>query len=107
MILAPRLSALATDSYLDREDLRIGMGRFLPRHRASGQALDPRLPVTGISRNDIAAYIRWRRQRDGIAWRLPTDPEWQIAASGGDQRGVRVGQLPRSRTHRFGCESWR
>ncbi len=49
-------------------------------------AADARLPVTGISLLDVRDYLAWRRQRDGIAWRLPTAREWQLAAQGGDGR---------------------
>ena len=39
-----------------------------------------RQPVAGVSYEDVQAYIAWRRQRDGVAWRLPTAKEWAAAA---------------------------
>ena len=58
------------------------------RHSDSvrGGAIDPQLPVTGISKLDVDAYITWRREQDGVDWRLPTVDEWQVAAQGGDGR---------------------
>jgi len=48
--------------------------------------IDPRQPVCGISHDDAVAYVRWRAQRDGRAWRLPTAAEWSFAVQGGDGR---------------------
>ncbi len=43
-------------------------------------------PVGGISAEDAEAYVAWRRQRDRLAWRLPTRNEWMLAVQGGDGR---------------------
>ena len=58
-------------------------GRWLDR---DARAIDPGLPVTNISASDAEAYVRWRAQRDGLPWRLPTRDEWRFAMQGGDGR---------------------
>ncbi len=44
------------------------------------------LPVTNVSWFDAIAYTAWRSERDGIAYRLPTEQEWEYAARGDDAR---------------------
>jgi formylglycine-generating enzyme required for sulfatase activity len=44
------------------------------------------LPVTNVSWNDAVAYAAWRSSRDGVAFRLPTEAEWEHAARGDDSR---------------------
>lgn len=44
------------------------------------------LPVFGVSAESAEAYARWLSQRDGKAWRLPTENEWEKAARGTDGR---------------------
>ncbi len=40
----------------------------------------PDLPQTNVNFNDATAYARWLADRTGLAWRLPTDAEWQRLA---------------------------
>jgi serine/threonine-protein kinase len=46
----------------------------------------PRLPVFGISFEDALAFCRWRSERDGLPFDLPTEAEWEKAAKGVDGR---------------------
>ena len=39
-------------------------------------------PVWGVDYVSISNYILWRSKKDGIAYRLPTEFEWEYAASG-------------------------
>ena len=55
---------------------------------ANGRLVELDAPVVGISLDDVEAYLAWRRQRDGINWRLPTSAEWTLAVQAGDGRAV-------------------
>ena len=48
--------------------------------------LSLRHPVVMVDRSDVAAYIAWRAQRDGQAWRLPNELEWEKLGRGVDGR---------------------
>ncbi|TVR14664.1 MAG: hypothetical protein EA401_04070 [Planctomycetota bacterium] len=88
MSLAPRASWDSSESLWE-----FSGGRFHLRLHRDGSSIDPHLPVSGISRNDVDAYLAWRRQRDGLPWRLPSGEEWQAAAQGGDGRRYVWGEL--------------
>jgi serine/threonine-protein kinase len=58
-----------------------GIGRdFCPRERALS------MPVVAVSWFDAVTYCRWRGERDGVAYRMPTEVEWEKAARGADGR---------------------
>jgi hypothetical protein len=42
-------------------------------------------PVVYVNRYDAEAYCAWRSKAEGRAFRLPTDPEYQLAARGGTE----------------------
>lgn len=43
------------------------------------------LPVSNVSVEDANAFAKWRSQRDGVTYRLPTEEEWEYAARNGDR----------------------
>jgi formylglycine-generating enzyme required for sulfatase activity len=49
--------------------------------------------VRGISYNDAVAYVDWRSKHDGIAYRLPTEFEWEAACRGADGRRFSWGNV--------------
>jgi eukaryotic-like serine/threonine-protein kinase len=51
-----------------------------------GRGAEWDLPIIGVSFDDALAYIRWRSQREGAAYRLPSEIEWEKAARGTDGR---------------------
>jgi eukaryotic-like serine/threonine-protein kinase len=62
-------------------------GQFeLPTDDAEGDAWEMNWPICMMSYNDAVAYARWRSQRDGRAYRLPSAAEWEKAARGVDGR---------------------
>jgi serine/threonine-protein kinase len=62
-------------------------GRFsVPKFDADGNPMHVDAPVMGVSFFDAQAYCNWRSERDRIAYRLPTEQEWEKAARGADGR---------------------
>jgi formylglycine-generating enzyme required for sulfatase activity len=43
----------------------------------------PAAPVVCVTRQDVDAYLDWLRGRTGLAFRLPSESEWEFAARAG------------------------
>lgn len=54
-------------------------GAVPPRERANH-------PVHGVSWQGVLLYVEWLSERSGLAWRVPTEQEWECAARGRDAR---------------------
>lgn len=59
-------------------------GRDRPESLEAG--LPDEHPVWGVSLAEAGTYAQWRSARDGRAWRLPTEAEWEWMAAGPSHR---------------------
>jgi formylglycine-generating enzyme required for sulfatase activity len=50
-------------------------------------------PVWGVTLDEARAFAAWRAARDGRAWRLPTEAEWEWMAAGPEARRYPFGDL--------------
>lgn len=44
---------------------------------------NPLIPAAGVSYEDAQAFVAWLSVQSGLAYRLPTEEEWEYAARGG------------------------
>jgi formylglycine-generating enzyme required for sulfatase activity len=49
------------------------------------------IPAARVSWYDACAYVKWRSQVDGVAYRLPIELEWEKALRGADGRRFAMG----------------
>lgn len=53
-----------------------------PQPESLARGLPDDHPVWGVGLAEVHAYLAWRGARDGLAWRLPSEAEWEWAAAG-------------------------
>lgn len=44
----------------------------------------PNQPVIGVNFEDVQTFLKWKSETTGYHFRLPTEVEWEYAATGGD-----------------------
>jgi len=57
-------------------------GRRLPAAEGWGRG---KRPVINVSWDEAVAYTRWLSKQTGFAYRLPSEAQWEFAASGGSE----------------------
>jgi len=70
---------------------RDGEGGWIRSMMGRTEEVDPRLPVIHVSWNEADAFARWAGKR------LPTEPEWEVAAAGASRDRANLDVLS------FGC----
>ncbi|CAK0745782.1 Sulphatase-modifying factor protein [Gammaproteobacteria bacterium] len=88
-----KLSAFAIGQYEvtfdDYDRYASSQGRLLPLDAGWGRG---NRPVIQVSWNDAQGYVSWLAKETGKAYRLPSEAEWEYAASGGSDRTFWWGQ---------------
>ena len=99
--------ALKDEDFQERYDIDVENGVVIPRYWQNGRfgAMRSNAPVVGISWHEANAYCKWLLQnwdeldegRQGLAKpagiRLPTEPEWVLAAGGEANNRFAFGEL--------------
>jgi formylglycine-generating enzyme required for sulfatase activity len=65
-------------------------GRQPPPNWTNGKYLpeEENLPVTTVSFADATDFAKWRSEKDGVAYDLPTEQQWEYAARNGEQNNL-------------------
>lgn len=76
--------------------------RKVPRSAGGDPA---KTPVVNVRWDDARAYTRWLSQQSGAEYRLPSEAEWEYAASGGNGLPYWWGYKPEpGRAHCINCQ---
>lgn len=90
-------------SFADYDRYARSTGRDLPADNGWGRGNQP---VIHVGWGDAQAYAQWLSQQTGQRYRLPTEAEWEYAASGGVDAIYWWGMTPDKRlAHCFDCTS--
>lgn len=81
------------DFYIDKTEVTTGeyyefvkaTGYAPPRNFENGKPIpgDANRPARLVSMDDVLAFAKWRSERDGVSYRLPTEEEWEYVARNG------------------------
>ena len=78
-------------------------GRKVPRSAGGDSA---RMPVVNVRWDDAQAYTRWLSKETGADYRLPSESEWEYAASAGSGLPYWWGYKPEpGRAHCINCQT--
>jgi formylglycine-generating enzyme required for sulfatase activity len=61
---------------------------FAANHSPQSGFDHPDQPVTGVSWFDAVAYCDWLSEKTGEKYRLPTEAEWEFAATAGNPKNI-------------------
>ena len=63
-------------------------------------------PVVCVTHDDAVAFCEWLSEKEGAAYRLPTEAEWEYAARAGSQARYYWGDDPAGREAAYFAEPW-